>query len=167
MLERRRRKAFRIISFSSKPELDLQTGSGQNVPAPQHCSRVDGAEEMWQFWCIFLRSIVFFPFPQIKTRKCDCQEPPSTEFLTLKHFILLYRNMQNSGGKRMHLAQSFKNPFVIAFQLTRPSILGLLFCRLSNWPQTYVQQGGPKYFSLVNFGKLKMALPGRKKNIFV
>ena len=25
------------LSFSSKPEPHLQTGSGQNVPAPQHC----------------------------------------------------------------------------------------------------------------------------------
>ena len=32
--------AFRIFSFSSKlePEPDLQTGSGQNVPALQHCT---------------------------------------------------------------------------------------------------------------------------------
>ena len=37
-LERRQRKAFRILSFSSKQEQDLQNGSSQNVPAPQHCS---------------------------------------------------------------------------------------------------------------------------------
>ena len=35
MLKRKQRKAFRFFSFSSKLESDLQTGSGQNVPAPQ------------------------------------------------------------------------------------------------------------------------------------
>ena len=39
MFERRKKIVFRINSFSSKPEPDLQTGSGQNSrlwPAPQH-----------------------------------------------------------------------------------------------------------------------------------
>ena len=35
MLKRKKRNAFRFFSFSSKLESDLQTGSGQNVPAPQ------------------------------------------------------------------------------------------------------------------------------------
>ena len=36
MLERRKEipVAFRLFSFSSKLEPDLQTGSGRNVPAP-------------------------------------------------------------------------------------------------------------------------------------
>ena len=34
MLEQTKRISFRISSVSSKAEPDLQTGSGQNVPAP-------------------------------------------------------------------------------------------------------------------------------------
>ena len=39
MFKQRKRIAFRICSFSSKlePEPEHQTGSGQNIPAPQHC----------------------------------------------------------------------------------------------------------------------------------
>ena len=34
-VETKEKKSIQIFSFSSKLESDLQTGSGQNVPAPQ------------------------------------------------------------------------------------------------------------------------------------
>ena len=51
MLDWRKRIAFIIFSFSSKlePQPDLSTGSGQNVPAPQHwCTVYTNSSVHWR-----------------------------------------------------------------------------------------------------------------------